>query len=145
MNTLLNIQILIKCLTSKIKLLFARTGDGKTATRLRLQTFYRVDVVADQHVFAFSYLIPQEIADQPPYDLYGHLQSLLTTAVSHLFVFLTLRGLDLPALRRYETAIPLAPAALRSTFINIMHCQTPGKKIYNRRSLIALCANPSRA
>ncbi len=96
-----------KILKINDQIIFARTGDGKTATRLRLQTFYR-DAVADQRVFAFSYLIPQELAAQPPHDLRGHLKPLLTAAVSHLFVFLALRGLDLPALRHDETAIPLA-------------------------------------
>lgn len=96
-----------KMLDLRDQILFARTGDGKTATRLRLQTFYR-DAVADQRVFAFSYLIPKELADKPPHDWHGHLKPLLTAAVSHLFVFLTLRGLGLPVLRHDETAVSLA-------------------------------------
>lgn len=76
------------------RLIFARPGDGKTAVRLRLQSFYRDSL--DHHVFAFSYLIPQEIAATPPPSIEGHLPELLTAAVRHAFVFLALRGLELP-------------------------------------------------
>ncbi|MFN8495451.1 MAG: hypothetical protein U0350_48095 [Caldilineaceae bacterium] len=88
-------------------LFFARTGDGKTAMRLRLQSFYR-DSVRDHHVFAFSYLIPQEIAEHPPLSLSGHLDALLTAAVRHAFVFFALRGVDLPILQDEACAQPLA-------------------------------------
>lgn len=87
-------------------LFFARTGDGKTAMRLRLQSFYR-DSVRDHHVFAFSYLIPQEIATNPPSFVTGHLDALLTAAVRHAFVFFALRGVDLPILQNEESAKPL--------------------------------------
>ena len=76
------------------RLIFARPGDGKTAVRLRLQSFYRDSL--DHRVFAFSYLIPQEIAAAPPPSIEGHLPELLTAAVRHAFVFLALRGLELP-------------------------------------------------
>ncbi|MEZ4709603.1 MAG: hypothetical protein R3A44_20505 [Caldilineaceae bacterium] len=85
------------------QVLFARTGDGKTAARLRLQSFYR-EALADQQVFAFSYLIPQWIADSPPANIEGHLEPLLTAAVSYAFVFFALRGLDLSYLQRADAA-----------------------------------------
>jgi len=89
------------------RLFFARIGDGKTAMRLRLQSFYR-DSVRDHHVFAFSYLIPQEIASNPPLSITGHLDVILTAAVRHAFVFFALRGIDLPILQNEESAKPLA-------------------------------------
>jgi hypothetical protein len=68
------------------RIFFARTGDGKTATRLRLQSFYR-DSVRDRHVFTFSYLIPQAIADDPPPTPVDHIEAMLKAAVRHAFVF----------------------------------------------------------
>jgi hypothetical protein len=89
------------------RLLFARTGDGKTATRLRLQSFYR-DSVRDRHVFAFSYLIPQDIAAKSLPSQTDHIEAILTAAVRHAFVFFALRGVDLPMLQNEKTAQPLA-------------------------------------
>ncbi|MCE7986130.1 MAG: hypothetical protein DYG89_33550 [Caldilinea sp. CFX5] len=87
--------------------IFARTGDGKTATRLRLQSFYR-DALADKRVFAFSYLISQELADATPTAFQQHINEILTSAVRHLFILLTLRGVNLPALQEEQSAVPLA-------------------------------------
>lgn len=88
-------------------LFFARTGDGKTATRLWLQSYYR-DAVSDHNAFAFSYLIPQEIALDPPSDISGHVEAILTAAVRHAFVFFALRGVDLPNLQDDQQAAALA-------------------------------------
>lgn len=87
--------------------IFARTGDGKTATRLRLQSFYR-DALADQRVFAFSYLISQEFADTTSATFSQHLDAILTAAVRHLFILLALRGISLPVLQEEPSAVPLA-------------------------------------
>lgn len=86
---------------------FARIGDGKTATRLRLQSFYR-DAFADQRIFAFSYLISQEFADTLPTTFLQHLDAILTAAVRHLFILLALRGVTLPILQTEQSALPLA-------------------------------------
>lgn len=91
----------------KDHIFFARTGDGKTALRLRLQAFYQ-DAVRDRRVFAFSYLIPQEIAATTPPSIDDHLERVLTAAVRHAFIFFALRGIDLPALQDKATAQPLA-------------------------------------
>ena len=87
--------------------IFARTGDGKTATRLRLQSFYR-DALADKRVFAFSYLISQEFADTTSATFSQHLDAILTAAVRHLFILLALRGISLPVLQEEQRAVPLA-------------------------------------
>jgi hypothetical protein len=87
--------------------IFARIGDGKTATRLRLQSFYR-DALADKRVFAFSYLISQESADDPPTTFVQHLDAILTSAVRHLFILLALRGVTLPILQNEQSALSLA-------------------------------------
>ena len=87
--------------------IFARIGDGKTATRLRLQSFYR-DAFADKRIFAFSYLISQEAADAWPTTLFQHLDAILTAAVRHLFILLALRGVSLPILQDEHQAVPLA-------------------------------------
>jgi hypothetical protein len=87
--------------------IFARTGDGKTATRLRLQSFYR-DALADKRVFAFSYLISQELADVIPTTFQQHINEILTAAVRHLFILLTVRGVNLPVLQEEQSAVPLA-------------------------------------
>lgn len=87
--------------------IFARTGDGKTATRLRLQSFYR-DALADKRVFAFSYLISQEFADTTSATFSQHLDAILTAAVRHLFILLALRGVSLSVLQEEPSAVPLA-------------------------------------
>lgn len=89
------------------QVIFARTGDGKTATRLRLQSFYR-DALADKRVFAFSYLISQEFADAGSITFPQHLDAILTAAVRHLFILLPLRGVSLPVLHAEQNAVPLA-------------------------------------
>lgn len=89
------------------QVIFARIGDGKTATRLRLQSFYR-DAFADQRVFAFSYLISQESADAAPTTFPQHLDGILTAAVRHLFILLALRGISLPVLQTEQSAVSLA-------------------------------------
>lgn len=89
------------------QVIFARTGDGKTATRLRLQSFYR-DALADKRVFAFSYLISQEFADTQSATFFQHLDAILTAAVRHLFILLALRGVSLPVLQEEPSAVPLA-------------------------------------
>ncbi|MBX3054354.1 MAG: hypothetical protein KF753_22970 [Caldilineaceae bacterium] len=75
-------------------LVFARTGDGKTVLRLRLQSLYREDLLRN-HVFCFSYTIPQEVAENPPHDILGHLPHILTASVRHAFVLLAAHGNDL--------------------------------------------------
>ena len=77
------------------RFIFARPGDGKTAIRLRLQAHYR-DTLRDHCTFAFSYLIPKEIAAAPPPTMSGHYKWLLTAAVRHVFVLFILRGLEPP-------------------------------------------------
>lgn len=84
------------------RLVFARPGDGKTAIRLRLQSLYR-DAFGEHHVFAFSYLVPQEIAATPPPTIDKHLNELLTAAVRHAFVLLALRGVEFPLLQQQLT------------------------------------------
>lgn len=89
------------------RLVFARPGDGKTTMRLRLQALYR-DAVIDHHVFAFSYLIPQEIAAHPPMTLDGHIESILSAAVRHAFIFYALRGFELEPLHDPRVAQQIA-------------------------------------
>lgn len=90
-------------------LIFAGTGDGKTAMRLGLQARYRDALLDDNYAFAFSYLIPQEIIVTPPQSIDGHFQSLLTAAVHHAFVFFALRGMEFPSLQTQVFVESLAP------------------------------------
>ena len=94
-------------LEPKDQAIFARIGDGKTATRLRLQTYYR-DSFSDKKIFAFSYLISQDLSDKLPTTLLQHLDAILTSAVRHAFVLLALRGINLPVLQDEKSALPLA-------------------------------------
>lgn len=80
------------------KIYFARIGDGKTATRLRVQSYYR-DTAADHGVFAFSYLIPSQLAQSSAYSFEEHWDTLLEAAVRHAFAFLAMRGIDFAPLR----------------------------------------------
>jgi len=50
------------------RLIFARAGDGKTVLRLRLQSFYREELLRKK-VFCFSYTIPLTVAANPPSDI----------------------------------------------------------------------------
>jgi len=89
------------------RLIFARPGDGKTATRLHMQALYR-DSVVHHHLFAFSYLIPQELATHPPETFVGHIPAILSAAVHHAFVFYALRGFELTPLQDLQTAQSIA-------------------------------------
>lgn len=80
------------------RIIFAQTGDGKSAVRLYVQSLYR-DTLSSQHTFCFSYLIPQSIAESPPSTCDEHFFHLIQAAIRHIYVLLAVNGRDLPDLK----------------------------------------------
>lgn len=76
-------------------LIYAEPGGGKTATRLRLQSYFR-DEFPVQRIFAFSYLIENPSLAH----LDDHIAPLLRSVSQWAFVLFALHGHEFPALKR---------------------------------------------
>jgi hypothetical protein len=78
--------------------IYANPGGGKTATRLRLESYYRNFFLIDR-IFAVPHVIQEAAGAMPPRALGEHVPHILVSAAQHAFLLLAQFGGQLPGLR----------------------------------------------